>query len=389
MKILQIHNEYQFKGGEDNVVEAERRLLLSEGNEVFSLIAHNKSIKKVISKRRNFYSDLENIVSNNLIDVAHIHNVYQIIGNDVYRFLTLKNIPIVQTLHNFRFLCPAGLFIDSNHQICERCIQGNFTPCFTKKCYQNSYVKSYLMKELVRGGRAEVLKNVDAFIALNEFYKSKYVESGFLAEKIFIKPNFIVDHSVNCVIHEDYALFMGRISPEKGIEVLINAFKGVKFKLKIAGTGDEIYISELIESSKNNSNIEFLGFTDGEKKKNLLKKASFLVVPSIWYENFPISILEASANGKPVIASNIGGLPFIVKDKETGLLFKAGDANDLRNAINVMLNNDHFIALGKNAYEYYKENFTEKQNYQQLIEIYESAIAAKKLKNDQPKTHNH
>ena len=180
---------------------------------------------------------------------------------------------------------------------------------------------------------------------------------------------------------------MGRISPEKGIEVLINAFKDSSFQLKIAGTGDEIYVEKLKESSIDNLNIEFLGFTNGEQKVQLFRESSFLVIPSICYESFGIVALEAYSYGKPVIASNIGGLPFIVKDQETGLLFEAGNAEALKEAINMMIENEHFIKLGINGYHYYQENFTEKQNYPQLIEIYESAIAAKKLKNDSSATH--
>lgn len=387
MKILQIHNEYQFKGGEDKVVEAERELLLTGGNEVFSLIAHNKSIKQIIPERRKYYEDLKKIIEHHSIEVAHIHNVYHIIGNEVYELLASKHIPIVQTLHNFRFLCPAGSFMDNDNQICERCIQGDFTPCFTKKCYQHSYVKSFVMKELVKQGRTEGLKNVSVFVALNEFYKSKYVEAGFSERILVVKPNFIFGQEFSLPIHKNFGLFMGRISPEKGIEVLINAFIGLSFKLKIAGTGEESYLKKLKEIAKNSPNIEFVGFMDGENKKTLLKESSFLLLPSIWYENFPITALEAYSFGKPVIASKIGGLPSIIKNQETGLLFEAGNAEALKEAVNKMIENEHFIQLGENGYQYYHENFTEKQNYPQLMEIYESAITAKKLKNDTSKTY--
>ena len=191
MKILQIHNEYQFKGGEDNVVGAERRLLLLGGNEVFSLVAHNKSIKHLFSERRKFFVELNNIITHHSIDVAHIHNVYHIIGNDVYELLASKNIPLVQTLHNFRFLCPAGLFMDNDHQICEKCSEGNFISCTLKKCYQKSYVKSYGMALLAKDGRNEVLKYVDKFIALNEFSKNKFIQNGFESNKMVVKSNFI------------------------------------------------------------------------------------------------------------------------------------------------------------------------------------------------------
>lgn len=387
MIILQIHNFYQHQGGEDNVVKFDAKILKQFNHKVVFLSAHNNDVNIFFHSRKVFYQSLKEILDTYQFDLAHIHNVYHIIGNEVYELLASKHIPIVQTLHNFRFLCPAGSFMDNDNQICERCIHGNFTPCFTKKCYQHSYVKSFVMKELVNRGRTEVLKNVSVFVALNEFYKSKYVEAGFSEESIVVKPNFIFGQEFSLPIHKNFGLFMGRISPEKGIEMLINAFIGLSFKLKIAGTGEESYLKKLKEIAKNSPNIEFVGFMDGENKKTLLKESSFLLLPSIWYENFPITALEAYSFGKPVIASNIGGLPSIIKNQETGLLFEAGNAEALKEAINKIIENEHFIQLGKNGYQYYQENFTEKQNYPQLMEIYERAIAAKKLKNDTSKTY--
>lgn len=388
MKILQIHNEYQFKGGEDNVVEAERKLLLSMGNEVFSIIAHNKSIKHLFSERRRFYAELNAILVNNIIDVAHIHNVYHIIGNDIYELLALKNIPIIQTLHNFRFLCPAGLFMDNQHQICEKCSDGNFISCTLKKCYQKSYVKSLGMSILAKNGRNAVLKYVDKFVVLNSFSRDKFIVSGFDKEKMVVKSNFIPEIQLTSSNYQ-FILYIGRLSPEKGVETLIEAFSNLNYHLKVAGSGEEDYVKKLKKLAEKNSNIEFVGYIDGAEKERLIKNSKFLIITSLCYENFPISILEAYSHGKPVIASNIGGLPFIVKDKETGLLFEAGNAEDLKKAVNNMIENDDFIALGKKGYEYYKENFTEKQNYHQLIDIYEKAIAAKKLKNDKSNTHNY
>ena len=384
MKILQIHNEYQFRGGEDSVVEAERKLLLSGGNEVFSLIAHNKSIKQLFSERKKYYEELRTLIDAHSFDVAHIHNVYHIIGNDVYELLASKNIPIIQTLHNFRFLCPAGLFMDNDYQICEKCSQGSFISCTIKKCYQKSYVKSFGMALLAKNGRNEVLRYVDKFIALNGFSKSKFIQNGFESDKIVVKSNFIEFKQLMSSNYQ-FILYIGRLSPEKGIHTLIEALKNSNYSLKIAGSGEENYVNGLKKLAEKNTNIEFLGYINGQEKEQLVINSKFLIITSLCYENFPVSILDAYSYGKPVIASNIGGLPFIVKDQETGLLFEAGNAEALKEAINKMIENERFIELGKNGYEYYKENFTEKQNYQQLMKIYESAIAAKKLKNDTPK----
>lgn len=389
MKILQIHNYYQYKGGEDSVVEAERKMLETFGHEVFSATEHNNSIMKVFKERKFFYSNLEKLLQDNRIDVAHIHNVYHIIGNNIYELLARNNIPVVQTLHNFRFLCPAGLFMDNKHQICEKCSHGAFSNCFVKRCYQHSYPKSLLMQGLVKKGRKAVNAHVSKFIALNPFYQQKYIEAGFKQEQMAIKPNFLFKPSHLPVYqHEQYALFMGRISPEKGIEYLIDAFKDLSFRLKIVGTGEESYVKTLKERANNNPLIEFCGFADGEKKACLLSQASFLVVPSIWYENFPMTILEAYSYGKPVVASKIGGLPSIVKDGETGCLVEAANAMALHDALLNLVENERFIELGKKAFYFFSENFTETQNYQQLKAIYLSAIESNKSKHyDETTTH--
>jgi hypothetical protein len=218
MNILQIHNLYQFKGGEDTVVEAERQLLLSNGHNVITLTAHNDDIKNYFKAKRKFYNELEDILHNYSIDIAHIHNVYQIIGSNIYELLKSNNIPIVQTIHNFRFLCPAGLFYNKG-KICEKCKSGSFLHCALDRCYQNSYIKSAIMAYLVKLGRDSVTKSVDRFIVLNPFFKQKFVEAGFDDTKVVIKPNFIFDE-LKSTINElsdrgGYALFLGRISQER------------------------------------------------------------------------------------------------------------------------------------------------------------------------------
>jgi glycosyltransferase involved in cell wall biosynthesis len=386
MKILQIHNEYQFKGGEDIVVEVERKQLLSGGNEVFSLIANNKSIKHLFSERKIYYEQLNSIIEQHSIEVAHIHNVYHIIGNDLYKLLSFQNIPIVQTLHNFRFLCPAGLFMDNSHHICEKCSQGSFINCALKKCYQNSHLKSFGMSVLAKNGRENVLKYVDKFIVLNEFSRNKFVQYGFNPDKLVVKSNFIDDIKL-ATSEYNFILYIGRLSPEKGVESLIEAFVRLELPIKIAGSGDEVYVGKLKALAEKNKQIEFLGYVQGESKDELIKKSQLLIIPSLCYENFPVSILEAYSYGKPIIASNIGGIPFIVKDGETGYLFEPGNIESLKEAVIKILENDKFIELGINGFKYFSENFTEKQNYPQLMEIYQSAIEAKKLKNDTSKSH--
>lgn len=386
MKILQIHNEYKFRGGEDSVVRAEEELLKKNGNEVFKAIANNHHLKSFFNERKKFYQILTKIITENRIDIVHIHNVYHIIGNDIYRLIYSMNIPIVQTLHNFRFLCPAGLFMDNSHQICEKCSQGSFINCTLKKCYQNSHFKSLGMSILAKNGKNEVVKYVDRFIVLNEFSKSRFLKYGFNPDRFVVKSNFIEARKF-VPTEYNYILYIGRLSPEKGVETLIEAFIQLRMPLKIAGSGDEIYVNKLKVLAEKNKQIEFLGYVEGGIKEELIKKTKFLIIPSLCYENFPVSILDAYSFSKPIIASNIGGIPYIVKNGETGFLFEPGNFLSLKAVVEKMLEKDRFIEMGVNGYKYFSENFTEKQNYEQLMSIYGSAIEERAKKNEKKETH--
>lgn len=386
MNILQIHNKYQFAGGEDVAVLTERRMLTSKGHTVFLIEANNSDLKSILSERIRIYKDIRSIIDNYEIDVAHIHNVYHIIGNDIYEVISKKNIPIVQTLHNFRFLCPAGLFLDNETKQCELCKNGNFYNSFLKKCYRNSYVQSLFMMQLSGNGRKSVLENVDRFIALNSFYKEKYIEGGFCEEKICIKPYVMYEDTKSSnQLKGEYALYLGRISKEKGIETLLDAFADLGKPLVIAGTGEKLYFTELTERFKQFENIQFKGFVKGEDKIKIISNAQFIVVPSVWFENSPLTIYESYSLMKPVIASNIGGLPSLIKDSETGYLFSSGNKESLKEAVIKILEKDKFIEMGFNSYKYFSENFTEKRNYEQLMDIYNSAINERVIKKNAKK----
>lgn len=386
MNILQIHNKYQFAGGEDVAVLTERRMLVSKGHNVFSVEANNSDLKKIFSERSRIYKNVQSIIDNNKIDVAHIHNVYHIIGNDIYEVISKNTIPIVQTLHNFRFLCPAGLFLDNQTNQCELCKKGDFYNSFFKKCYRDSYIQSLFMMQRSGQGRKYAIENVDRFIALNSFYKEKYIEGGFCEDKISIKPYVMYEDNKSLVqLKGEYALYLGRISKEKGVETLLEVFADLGKPLVIAGTGENVYFNTLIERFKQFKNIQFKGFINGVDKIKVISNAQFIVVPSVWFENSPLTIYESYSLKKPVIGSNIGGLPSIIKDNETGYLFEPGNTESLKEAVIKILDNDKFIEMGLNGYNYFSENFTEKQNYEQLMTIYQSAIEERAIKTNEKK----
>ena len=372
MKILQIHNLYQKHGGEDVVVEVERKLLEENGHIVLSLIADNRNIKNLYFERKNFYKKLDGIISDNPdIDFAHVHNIFSIIGPGIYKYLKKYKISIVQTVHNFRFLCPNGLFFDSQGEICELCKGGNFRHSVLKKCYHDSFLLSFLMQYQVNIARNFAIKMVDKFIALSNFTKNKLIEGGFDKNKIIVKPNFLYPQPPHLSLANDrYAVFIGRISKEKGLDVLIKAFININFRLIIAGTGD--ILENLKEKCKKYNNIEFLGFVSGLEKEMLLDNASFIVVPSLQYENFPVSILDAFSRGKAVVASRIGSIPEIVIDGYSGVLFEMGNPESLKESVSKLIVNNNFETIGKNSYNEFISKYQTNQNYIHLITIYNS-----------------
>jgi len=221
---------------------------------------------------------------------------------------------------------------------------------------------------------------VDGYIALTEFGKRKFIEAGLPEKKIFVKPNFFFNSPEPFCNFEDYIVFIGRLSVEKGLDTLIDAFKILnstnnKIFLKIVGDGHSRGQFEAKIKDENIQGVEFLGKKNQLGCMEIIKNARFIVMPSICYEMFPMTTIEAFACGKPVIASNLGALSEIIQDKKTGLLFKVGDAKDLAEKIMWLFENkDASVEMGKNALRVFEERFTRDKNYEILMDIYEKVM---------------
>lgn len=389
MKILQIHNFYQTFGGEDMVVSLEKELLEAKGHKIVQYIRHNEEIKgysffkKVEFFLNTIYSrntakDLSRSINENRPDVAHIHNVFPLISPSVYYCLRRHNIPVVQTVHNYRFLCPNGLFYTKS-AICERCKKGNVLQCFLNKCYKDSFLLSglYALTFWIHRRIKTFQNKVDIFVTLSYFTKDKLVEGGFPKDKIETEGNFLLQDGIRKTYDkENYAVFMGRLSSEKGLITLLKAFQKVnKLKIKIVGKGKlEQELKRYIKKNKM-LQVEMVDFISGNERLELLGKAKFSIVPSQCYEHFPISVLESFAAGTAVIASKIGGLPEIVEDGKNGLLFEPGNSEDLAEKIIYLYENpDKALEMGKYAHKCVEEKLTPQRHYNRLMEIYEKAI---------------
>ena len=385
MKILQIHNEYKYRGGEDIVVEEEKKILLKNNCKVFQLIKKNineiTSIYKIINivKNLNYSIISKNEVLDNLDrikpDLVHIHNTFPLWSYSVIDACNEKKIPVVMTLHNFRMICANGTFY-RNNQVCEKCLQSSVFNSVKYGCYQNSKLKSIPVSLMINNSNKglSIVNKLNKIIVLSEFAKKKFLEANFPKNKIVIKPNFIFD-KIKCKknISKSGFLYASRLSEEKGILDLIKAFKKFNFDLNVCGDGP------LKSKLENETKIKYLGFLSKKKLLNVLMKTKFLIFPSKCFENFPTIFLQAFALNVLVIAPKLGSMSTIIKDKHNGVLFKANDVDDMIKKIKwVMSNDDKCNQIIKNAKKDLKKKYTESINYKILMDIYEKTIKENK-----------
>jgi glycosyltransferase involved in cell wall biosynthesis len=388
MKVLQVHNFYRTRGGECSVVNTERALLENYGHEVIPYYRDSLNIDELgllakahmllnVPYNNKVERDLEVIIRNVKPDVAHVHNVFPMLTTAVYKALNRCGVPVVQTIHNFRFLCPNGQFYIHDH-ICEDCQKRGYFSAVKKRCMQDSILVSSLYAIAISNAwKTGILpNNIDKYIALNQFFAQRLIDAGIPSSRVCILGNFIDETEVSVSAKQDYVLYLGRLSKEKGIRTLLNAWENVSGStLKIAGSGPMLHEIEALVSHRNVENVQLLGHVSGDEKQELIKNAICLVVPSEWYENFPISIVEAMSLGTPVVASNIGGLPEMVGHKKTGLIFEPGNHDALEAVLYAIITDQEMAGrLAVNALKAAQDLFGASKHHDGLIEIYSEAI---------------
>jgi glycosyltransferase involved in cell wall biosynthesis len=379
MRILIAHNAYQQKGGEDSVVETEAALLRSHSIEVAVYSRHNDDINgmsKIALAKQTVWSsrtqqDIAKWVAEFRPDVIHAHNTFPLISPSLYLAANKAKIPVIQTLHNFRLFCPQAMLLREG-KVCEDCLGKPPWRGVLRGCYRGSQAQSAVIGSMLVLHRSlgTYRNKVARYIALNEFCRNKFIEGGLPAERIVVKPNF-VDVPLGIDVPRQGGLFVGRLSVEKGIDIFIRAMAQLPTcQLKVIGSGPE-------EATLNSQlNIKKLGFLPREKIFNSMQSAAYLLMPSIWYENFPLTLVEAFACGLPVIASRIGAMAVLVEDGRTGLLFETGSAEDLAKKIAWAEANPLAMSeMGKNARNEYESKYTSEQNFQHLMAIYKGVLA--------------
>lgn len=384
MRILTVHNYYQIRGGEDECFEAEIKLLREMGEDVEIYQENNDRVAKIGKLRmaadtiwsKETYEKLQQRLIKKPLDVVHIHNFFPLISPSIYYAAKAQGIPVVQTLHNYRLLCPNALFFREG-KVCEDCL-GKFIPYpgIQHGCYRENKVASAAVATMLGVHRAmnTWTKMVDLYICLTEFAKQKFIQAGIPAEKIVVKPNFVSPEPTVGSGKGGYALFVGRLSVEKGLDTLLAAWEqlGEQIPLKIVGDGP--LADDVLKATKRFPQIEWLGRRPMSEVHDLMGEAKFLVFPSKWYETFGRVAIEAFAKGTPVIAANIGAIAEIVAPGKTGLHFEPGVPEDLANKVKWVLDNPEQMAqMRKEARLEFEAKYTLKKNYQQLIEIYTRA----------------
>ena len=389
MKILMVHNFYRNRGGECAVFEAEQRMLRDAGHTVVTYTRNSREIDTYGVWRRSAlalrtiwaddsYREIASLLRREKPDVAHFTNTFPLISPSAYNACDKARVPVVQSIHNYRLLCPAAtLWRDG--AVCEECMDHSLLRSVKHACYRRSRPTTAVLATMLafHRWRGTYSNRVDRYIALTEFARAKLVEGGLPEERIAVKPNFVEPDPGPREHLGRYALFAGRLTVEKGVRTLLDAWQQLDsgIALRIAGDGplqDEL---ETRVAREGIANVTFLGRLTHSKLLAELRGARVLVFPSQWYEAMPMSIVESFACGVPTIAARLGSMNEMIENRRTGLLFSPADASDLATQVRWAFHHDIEITeMGRAARAQYTSRYTAASNCPRLIEIYQQAI---------------
>lgn len=384
MKVLQVHNRYRFRGGEDAVFENTIDRLRERGVQVSALDKHSDDIggsllRKAVAVASGVYSPAAARAMTSLLqaerpDVVHSHNLFPLLSPSVLVACRRAGVPVVMTVHNYRLSCPIGVHFREG-AVCEACRGGHEFQCLRHNC-RGSLQESgaYALRGWVSNRLGLFRDNVTRFIAISAFLKAFLVADGFPADRIDVVHNAIhIPATPADAGAGQYAAFCGRLSEEKGIPLLLEAARqNPDIPVRIAGTGD------LLDALKREApaNVSFLGQLNRDALADLYRNARCQVVPSVWHETFGLVAAEAMAHGIPVIASRMGGLQGLFDDGDSGLLFNPGDASDLAAKLRMLWDDPaRAQAMGRAARTHAVQEFAASVHVDRLLQVYERAIA--------------
>jgi len=383
MQICIVHNEYGRFSGEEAIVERICRLLEGHGHKLIRLTRSSSEIPAlVLGEIRAFFSGIYSFASARRIrrilqeqrpDVVHVHNLFPLISPSVLQQCRKAGVPVVMTVHNYRLVCPNGLHMKDG-QVCEKCAGGREYWCVLKNC-EGSLFKSlgYALRNFTARKWRLFLDNVTVYTTLTEFQRQRLIAEGFPGERIVVIPNMSTQSAHNGMpLLGDYVGYVGRISPEKMVPLLLEAARRIRNAV-FRAAGDWSQMPEIRRLAP--SNFQFLGHLSGEDLEEFYRSSRFLVLCSSCFEGFPVTLAEAMQYGKPVISSRIGGLPEIVDDGVTGLLFESGNVDDLADKIGRLWSDPELCRrMGLAGREKALREYSSARYYERLIHVYARAM---------------
>jgi glycosyltransferase involved in cell wall biosynthesis len=388
MKILLAHNYYQQPGGEDPCAAAEIAMLEARGHEVVPYYLHNDAIDGMsrldVASRtiwsRSAYREVRELIRAERPQIAHFHNTFPLISPAAYYAARAENVPVVQTLHNFRLLCPGANFFRDG-QVCEDCL-GRVVPwpALIHRCYRGSGPATATLVAMLAVHRAMKTwrEAVDVYVALSAFCREKFIAGGLSGERIAVKPNFVDPDPGAGAGSGGYAVFAGRLSPEKGVAMLLSAWTRLPGRLKLKIIGDGPLAPMVRDAAAHSPQVEWLGARGPAETLAVVGEATCLVMPSICYETFGRTIIEAYAKGTPVLASRLGSRAELVDEGRTGWLFEAGNAEDLAAQVRRFPDDPAELRrMRQAARAEYEQKYAAESNYRVLLAIYEKALGGK------------
>jgi glycosyltransferase involved in cell wall biosynthesis len=387
MKLLLCHNHYQQAGGEDEVFAAESALLESFGHEVVRYAVHNDRIREMGRARlatdtlwnRESHHQVRRLIRRERPDVVHFYNTFPLLSPSVYYAARAEGCPVVQSLHNYRLLCPNSLFYRAG-RICEDCL-GKFVPWkgVLHKCYRDDRAASAVVATMLVGHRllGTWKRTVDIYVAgMTEFAREKFRAGGIPVDRLVLKPNFVFPDPGEGEGDGGYALFAGRLTPEKGVATLLEAWERLPEGHSLLVLGDGPLAPEVEQAAARHPGIKWLGRKTLDETYALLGRAAFLICPSQWYEAMPRILVDSFAVGTPVLASDVGAMADFVHDGLEGLHFRTGDADHLAERASWLFDHpDERSKMRAAARAEYLDRYTAEKNHEILMDVYRRALA--------------
>lgn len=383
-KILMIHNFYQIGGGEHTVFENEVKMLRENGHEVLTYTRSNDELKSsklklLLSPLSTIWSfksyvEVRKLIKQNQIDVVHCHNTFPLISPSVYYAARSLKVPVIQTIHNFRFLCPNGTFYREGH-ICEECKKHqSFKTAWKHGCYRNSRLQTAVVIAMLKFHRWIGTYRKISYIFLTEFNKLKFDQlMDVNGSNIFIKPNFVEEAESSNSTKEIYNTFVfaGRLEENKGIPFLLDAWPELPAEYQLHIYGDGTYKAQVEKASERFDNIQYYGFKPQKDIFSDLSSAQALLFPSNLYEGFPMTLSECFSMGCPVVSTNMGNQNDMVYQAKGGAVFPCNDKQGFQQALEDVIANRSLYS--QNARSYYADYLTKQKNYEELVDIYDRA----------------